>query len=56
TARYSSPLGVDDFCRRSSYLYYTREALLNVAEDVRRFAQSEGLHAHANAVQVRMGE
>ncbi|MEG0741579.1 MAG: histidinol dehydrogenase [Clostridia bacterium] len=56
TARYSSPLGVDDFCRRSSYLYYTREALLNVAEDVRRFAQSEGLHAHANAVQVRVGE
>ena len=56
TARYSSPLGVDDFCRRSSYIYYTREALEDVAEDVMRFAQSEGLSAHANAVRVRVGE
>lgn len=56
TARYSSPLGVDDFCRRSSYIYYTREALEDVAEDVMRFAQSEGLGAHANAVRVRVGE
>ncbi len=56
TARYSSPLGVDDFSRRSSYIYYTREALEDVAEDVMRFAQSEGLGAHANAVRVRVGE
>ena len=56
TARYSSPLGVDDFCRRSSSIYYTREALEDVAEDVMRFAQSEGLGAHANAVRVRVGE
>lgn len=56
TARYSSPLGVDDFCKRSSYIYYTRDALKNVAEDVMRFARSEGLDAHANAVRVRMEE
>ncbi len=54
TARYSSPLGVDDFCRRSSYIYYTREALESVAEDVQRFANREGLHAHANAIAVRV--
>ena len=53
TARYSSPLGVDDFCKRSSYLYYTREALMRVSADVRRFAQSEGLTAHANAIAIR---
>ncbi|MBR2925952.1 MAG: histidinol dehydrogenase [Clostridia bacterium] len=56
TARYSSPLGVDDFCRRSSYIYYTREALQDVAEDVMRFAEREGLGAHANAVRVRVKE
>ncbi|MCE5343572.1 MAG: histidinol dehydrogenase [Eubacteriales bacterium] len=56
TARYSSPLGVDDFTKRSSYLYYTREALAAVGSDVVRFANSEGLTAHANAVTVRMEE
>ena len=54
TARYSSPLGVDDFCRRSSYLYYTPAALEKVSGDVMRFARREGLDAHANAVAVRM--
>ena len=54
TARYSSPLGVDDFCRRSSYLYYTPAALEKVSGDVMRFAHREGLDAHANAVAVRM--
>ena len=54
TARYSSPLGVDDFCRRSSYLYYTPAALEKVSENVMRFARREGLDAHANAVAVRM--
>ena len=54
TARYSSPLGVDDFCRRSSYLYYTPAALEKVSEDVMCFARREGLDAHANAVAVRM--
>ena len=56
TARYSSPLGVDDFCRRSSYIYYTREALQDVADDVMRFAEREGLGAHANAARVRVKE
>ena len=54
TARYSSPLGVDDFCKRSSYLYYTREALARVSADVQRFARNEELTAHANAVAIRM--
>ncbi len=53
TARFSSPLGVDDFVKRSSYLCYTREALAKVGADVRRFALSEGLAAHAEAVAVR---
>ena len=56
TARYSSPLGVDDFCKRSSYIYYTREALCKVGMDVRRFAEHEELTAHANAVAIRMEE
>ncbi len=54
TARYSSPLGVDDFCKRSSYLYYTKEAFERVAQDVLRFATSEGLTAHAAAVAARL--
>jgi len=53
TARFSSPLGVDDFVKRSSYLYYTREALAKVGADVIRFARSEGLTAHAEAVAAR---
>lgn len=55
TARFSSPLGVDDFVKRSSFIYYTEDALKSVAEDVMRFAESEGLHAHANALGVRVG-
>lgn len=54
TARYSSPLSVDDFVRKSSYIYYTREALQGAAEHVIRFAEHEGLQAHANAVRVRV--
>ena len=53
TARFSSPLGVDDFVKRSSYLYYTDEALRRVGEHVERFALEEGLTAHARAVAVR---
>jgi histidinol dehydrogenase len=56
TARYASPLGVEDFIKRSSYIYYTQEAFDRVAGDVRRFALHEGLTAHANAVAVRMRE
>ena len=54
TARYSSPLGVDDFVKRSSFIYYTKEALAKVEQDVRRFAEHEGLTAHANAIAIRM--
>ena len=52
-ARFASPLGVDDYCKRSSYLYYPREAMLKAAADAQRFADSEGLTAHARAVAVR---
>lgn len=54
TARFASPLGVQDFVKRSSYLCYTPQALAAVGEDAMRFAMSEGLQAHANAVRVRL--
>ena len=54
TARFSSPLSVDDFIKKSSYLYYSAEALSAVASKVQLFAQSEGLDAHANSVAVRV--
>ena len=53
TARFSSPLGVDDFVKKSQFLYYTPEALDAVAEDVARFARKEGLEAHARSALVR---
>ena len=56
TARFSSPLGVDDFVKRSSFIYYTREALGKVAPAVADFAEHEGLHAHAKSVTVRFEE
>jgi histidinol dehydrogenase len=53
TARFSSPLSVDDFVKKSQFTYYTPAALSNVAEDVAYFAEKEGLSAHANSVLVR---
>ena len=53
TARFSSPLSVDDFVKKSNYLYYTQEALQPVAERVADFAEREGLHAHARSVTIR---
>ena len=53
TARFSSPLGVDDFIKKSQFLYYTPEALDAVAEDVARFARKEGLEAHARSALAR---
>jgi histidinol dehydrogenase len=53
TARFSSPLGVDDFVRRSSYIQYSAEALGSVHEKIERFALAEGLSAHARAVAIR---
>mgnify|MGYP002752702879 CR=1 FL=1 len=53
TARFSSPLGVDDFVKRSSFLYYTQDALAPVAGRIADFAEREGLHAHARSVTIR---
>lgn len=56
TARFSSPLSVDDFVKKYQYSYYTLDALKQVAEDVAAFAESEGLSAHARSVTVRCGK
>jgi len=53
TARFSSPLGVDDFIKKSSFTYYTREALENVKDRIIDFAEREGLSAHANSIKIR---
>ena len=53
TARFSSPLSVDDFVKRSSFTYYTAEALQQVAEKVAFFAEQEGLSAHARSALAR---
>ena len=53
TARFFSPLSVDSFVKKSSFIYYTEEALKNDAQDVIRFADTEGLTAHANSIKVR---
>ncbi|MDE6401995.1 MAG: histidinol dehydrogenase, partial [Clostridiales bacterium] len=53
TARFSSPLGVDDFVKTTQYIYYDASALCAAAEDIARFARSEGLTAHAESVEVR---
>ena len=53
TARFSSPLSVDDFVKKSQYTYYTKEALQKVAEDVAFFAEKEGLSAHARSAVIR---
>ncbi len=54
TARFSSPLGVDDFVKRSSFTYYTKEALAEEAEKIAVFARREGLEAHARSAMVRV--
>jgi histidinol dehydrogenase len=53
TARFSSPLSVDDFVKKTQYTYFTREALAAVAADVALFATKEGLTAHAASATVR---
>ncbi len=53
TARFFSPLSVDSFVKKSSFIYYTEDALKNDADDVIRFANTEGLTAHANSIKVR---
>ncbi len=53
TAKFFSPLGVDDFIKKSSLISYSREALEEIHEDIIRFAKAEGLTAHANSISVR---
>ncbi|MCL2856643.1 MAG: histidinol dehydrogenase [Oscillospiraceae bacterium] len=55
TARFSSPLGVSDFVKASSFLSYDRQAMEAVADDVALFAEHEGLSAHARAAKSRKG-
>ncbi len=54
TARFSSPLSVDDFVKKTQYTYFTREALEKVAWDVNTFARKEGLTAHARSATIRL--
>lgn len=54
TARFASPLGVDDFVKRSSYIYYTEDALSKDGRRIVDFAEREGLSAHGRSVSIRM--
>ncbi len=56
TAKFSSPLSVDDFVKKTQYTYYTKAALAAVAEDVAYFAEKEGLTAHAKSAVIRTRE
>lgn len=53
-SRFSSPLSVDDFIKKSSFTYYTQQALEQVGEKIVRFAEEEGLQAHGKSVSVRL--
>lgn len=53
TAKFFSPLGVDDFIKKSSVIYYSKEALMGVKDDIIAFANAEQLTAHANSIAVR---
>lgn len=53
TAKFFSPLSVDDFVKKSSIVYYSREALKKIHKDIEQFASSEQLTAHANSIAVR---
>lgn len=56
TAKFSSPLSVDDFVKKSSYIYYDENSLKSVSDRIIDFAEREGLSAHANALRVRFSE
>ncbi|HDR3890509.1 TPA: histidinol dehydrogenase [Bacillus cereus] len=56
TARFFSPLSVDDFVKKSSFVSYTEEALRSVQHHIVELANKEGLHAHARAIQIRFKE
>lgn len=54
TAKFASPLSVDDFVKKSSFTYYTKEALAKEAEKINTFAQREGLFAHGKSATIRL--
>ncbi|QSF45252.1 histidinol dehydrogenase [Paenibacillus tianjinensis] len=54
TARFSSPVDVDDFIKKSSLIYYSKEALLRDGETIMELARREGLEGHARAIQIRL--
>ncbi len=56
TARFSSPLSVDDFVKKSQFSYFTADALKQVAKDVAYFAETEGLTGHARSAMIRLEE
>ena len=56
TAKFFGPLSVDDFVKKSSIIYYSREALEPIHKDIIKFAESEQLTAHANSIKVRFEE
>ncbi len=56
TAKFSSPLSVDDFVKKTQYTYFTRDALARVARDVDLFARKEGLTGHARSAMIRTEE
>ena len=56
TARFSSPLSVDDFVKKTQYTYFTKDALKEIAYDVEFFANKEGLTAHAKSAVIRLEE
>ena len=56
SARFASPLSVDDFVKKTSYLYYSKEALAEARDKIANFAHREGLDAHAQSVLVRFEE
>lgn len=56
TARFFSPLSVDSFVKKSSFIYYTEDALKEQSDDIVRFAEVEGLTAHANSIKVRFNK
>ncbi len=53
TARFFSPLSIDDFIKKSSILSFSKNAFMDLSHDIITFAEGEGLTAHANAVKVR---
>ncbi|MCC8168420.1 MAG: histidinol dehydrogenase, partial [Clostridiales bacterium] len=56
TAKFFSPLSVDDFIKKSSIISYSKDALMAVHEEIETFAEHEKLTAHANSVRVRFKE